>query len=189
MKTAFIIAATATLLASSTFARQGAVGAIAKQRAKEQVNQSNVRQGVTAPVQPVQPPPSSGTTTSPAQNLSLTRLQAALAAFKSDGAFTAEQKQKFATELSAAALTTKPTPAAASKLAEDMALLLAGKPLTSADRTRLATELDAVLNPSKYPQAKIQAIYDDIQAIFQVNGADRRRAIAIVDDVKGLAAR
>ena len=186
MKKALIIAAAATLLSASAFA-QGAAGVIAKQRAKEQVNQSNVRQGVTPPVQPAAPAP--GTTTSPAQTQSLTRLQAALSAFHSDAVFTAEQKQKFASELSAAALGAKPSPAAASKLAEDMAAVLGGKPLSSASRTRLATELDAVLNPSKYPQAKMQAIFDDIQAVFQENGADRRRAVAIVDDVKALAAR
>jgi hypothetical protein len=46
-----------------------------------------------------------------------------------------------------------------------------------------------VLNPSKYPQAKIQAIYDDIQAIFQENGADRKQAAAIVEDVKAFGTR
>jgi hypothetical protein len=34
----------------------------------------------------------------------------------------------------------------------------------------------------------MQAIYDDIQAIFQENGADRRRAVTIVEDVKALGA-
>jgi deoxyribose-phosphate aldolase len=70
-----------------------------------------------------------------------------------------------------------------------MALVLAGKPLSPASRSRLATELDSVLNPSKYPQAKIQAIYDDIQAVFQENGADRRQAVAIVDDIKAFGTR
>jgi hypothetical protein len=174
-----------TLLASQTFAQVGAAGVIAKQRAKEQVNQSNVRQGVTPPVQPA-PPPSG--TTAPAQNQSLTRLQSGLAAFHAEATFTADQKQKFAGDITAAALGAKPSPAAAAKLAEDMAAVLAGRPLSSASRSRLATELDAVLNPSKYPQAKMQAIYDDIQAIFQENGADRRRAVTIVEDVKALGA-
>ena len=48
-------------------------------------------------------------------------------------------------------------------------------------------EIDAVLNPSKYPKAKMQAIYDDIQAIFQVSGADRKTAVAIMESVKALS--
>jgi len=35
----------------------------------------------------------------------------------------------------------------------------------------------------------MQAIFDDIQAIFQENGADRKHAVAVVDDVKALAAK
>jgi hypothetical protein len=65
------------LVGASASAQVGGAGPIAKQRAREQVNQSNVRQGVAAPVQPTTPPPA--TTTPPAQNVSLTRLQSALA--------------------------------------------------------------------------------------------------------------
>jgi hypothetical protein len=172
---------------TSASAQVGGAGPIAKQRAREQVNQSNVRQGAAAPVQPQQPPPAS--TTPPAQNVSLTRLQTALANFKSDGTFTPQQKQRFTNDLFAAALSTKPAPPATEKLADDMALVLVGKPLSATSRSRFATELDAVLNPSKYPQAKIQAIYDDIQAIFQENGADRKQAAAIVEDVKAFGTR
>src|SRR5438270_167113 len=125
MKTTLILGA-ATLLCANTFAQVGAAGPIAKQRAREQVNQSNVRQGVTPPVQPT-PPPSSGTAAT-AQNQSLTRLQSALSAFHADATFTAEQKQKFASDISAAALGAKPSTAAAAKLAEDMAAVRGGRP-------------------------------------------------------------
>jgi hypothetical protein len=184
---AFVLIGLGVFVGTSASAQVGGAGPIAKQRAREQVNQSNVRQGAAAPVQPSQPPPAS--TTPPAQNVSLTRLQTALASYKSDGTFTPQQKQRFTNDLFAAALSTKPAPDAASKLADDMALVLVGRPLSATSRSRLATELDAVLNPSKYPQAKIQAIYDDIQAIFQENGADRRQAVAIVDAVKALGTR
>ena len=43
-----------------------------------------------------------------------------------------------------------------------------------------------MLNPSKYPQAKMQAIFHDIQAIFQENGGDRKHAVAISEDAKAL---
>ena len=49
-------------------------------------------------------------------------------------------------------------------------------------------ELDAVLNPAKYPQAKLEGIIRDVQAIFQENGLARMKAVAIADDVKAIAA-
>jgi hypothetical protein len=63
---------------------------------------------------------------------------------------------------------------------------LSTKQLSSDVRSRLVTELDAVLNPSKYPSAKMAAIFDDIQAIFQENGLERKKAVGVVDSVKAL---
>jgi len=45
-----------------------------------------------------------------------------------------------------------------------------------------------VLNPAKYPQAKMDGIFTDIQAIFQANGNSRKTSAMISDDVKALAA-
>jgi|SRR4051812_3416390 hypothetical protein len=184
MKPSLLIILGVSLVTMTTFAQQGSQ-AIIKQRAKDQVNQSNVRQGIAAPVTPPPPPAAAAP---PAQNQSLTRLQSALAAFHATGSFSAEQKQKFANDVMAASLSAKPTPAATSKLADDMAIALTGRSLSSTSRSRLATELDAVLNPSKYPQAKMQAIFDDILAIFQDAGADRKQAVAVVDAAKALGA-
>ena len=49
-------------------------------------------------------------------------------------------------------------------------------------------ELDAVLNPIKYPGAKLDGILADVQAIFQENGLQREKAVAISNHVKALAA-
>ena len=45
-----------------------------------------------------------------------------------------------------------------------------------------------MLNPAKYPMAKLDGILRDIQAIFQENGLARMKALAIADDVKAIAA-
>ena len=45
-----------------------------------------------------------------------------------------------------------------------------------------------MLNPSKYPQAKLDGILRDVQAIFQENGLARMKAMAIADDVKAISA-
>src|SRR5262249_36936874 len=114
----------------------------------------------------------------------LVRFQAELAAIKPDNPPTAEQKQKLTQELLLGAQGPKPSMAAANKLAEDLSLAFAEKPLPAASRSRLTQELDAVLNPGKYPQAKLDGIFADVQAIFQENGLSRSRAVAIVDALK-----
>jgi hypothetical protein len=157
---------------------------IIKRHAKEQVQQNNVRQGVAPPTQA--PPSASAPTPPPA---SLPVVKADLAAVKANAAVTADQKQKIANDLIAGAQGTKPTQAAALKLAEELTKAFATKPLSAASLARFVQELDAVLNPSKFPQAKMEAIYADIQAIFQENGQDRKQAVAIVEATKGLVAK
>ena len=52
----------------------------------------------------------------------------------------------------------------------------------------MLSDLAAVLNPAKIQPAQMQAIYADIQAIFQANGMARKDAVKIVDQVKAVAA-
>ena len=47
-------------------------------------------------------------------------------------------------------------------------------------------EIDAVLNPGKYPTAKMDAIFTDVQAIFQDNGLIRSKAAKISEQMKTL---
>jgi hypothetical protein len=159
---------------------------IAVQRAKELVNENNVRQGVAPPTQSSSP---SGSAATPAPTpASITRLQADLAALKSGSDVSAAQKQKLAQDLIAAAETgSKPSAAAAKNLADGLSSAFAEKPLSPTSRARLVLELDAVLNPSRYPKAKLDGIISDIQAIFQENGAARKDAVAIADNVRTVA--
>jgi hypothetical protein len=160
--------------------------AIIKQRAKDLSNQNNVRQGVPPPTQQA-PPGQAAAPAAPAPSQAMTHFQSDLGTLKADAPATADQKQKLAADLMAMAQGTKPSQAAANKLAEDLATAFSTKPLSATSRARLSQELDAVMNPSKYPQAKMQAIFDDVQAIFQENGIDRKLAVAISEDVKALA--
>jgi|ERR1051325_1755067 hypothetical protein len=189
MKLSFALIGTALLAAGNLVAGPDV---IIKQRAKELSNQNNVRQGVAPPTQPTQPAASQTASAPPAnpqQQQALTRLKADLAAIKANSQITSEQKQKIANDLIAATIgAAKPSTASAAILAEDLAAAFAEKPLSSASRDRLVLELDAVLNPSKYPQAKMDAIFTDIQAIFQENGAARKNSVKISEEVKVLAA-
>ncbi len=163
-------------------------GVIIRERAKELSNQNNVRQGVAPPTQSVQPTVAPNSPASPTLSASLMRFNTDLAAIKGDGVTTTDQQQKLAQELVAAAQGSKPSLKAASKLAVDVSDAFAEKPLSAPSRARFVQELDAVLNPGKYPQARLEGIIKDIQAIFQDNGLARVKAVAIANDVQALSA-
>jgi hypothetical protein len=189
MKRAFALIGAAVLLAGSLFADP----IIVKQRALELRNQNNVRQGVTPPsqpAQPAQPAPTPGTSASPTPiQQSTAKLRADLTAIKANSPATAEQKQQIARDLMAAAQgANKPSQSTAAALANSLAAALAEKPLTDKDCSRLVSDLAAVLNPAKIQAAQMQAIYADIQAIFQANGMARKDAVKIVDQVKAVEA-
>ena len=75
-----------------------------------------------------------------------------------------------------------------SPLTDSLAAAFAQKPLSDTDRGRLVSRLAAVLNTANIQSAQMQAIYADIQAIFQANGMARKDAVKIVDQVKAIAA-
>jgi len=176
-----VIVLVALFISASGFAQSDQ---IIKRHAKEQVQQNNVRQGVPPPTQP---PPSASAPAAPPPSLPV--VKADLAAIKVGATINADQKQKLANDIIAGAQGTKPTQAAALKLAAELANAFSMKPLSSASLGRFIQELDAVMNPSKFPQAKMDAIYTDMQAIFQDNGSDRKQAVAIVEATKGLVAK
>ena len=155
-----------------------------RQRARDLANQNNARQGVPPPGQPSQPAAAAPQAPPP----SLPQLKADLAGIKAGTTVTPELKQKLATDIMNGAQSTKPAQAAANKLAEDLANAFSAKPLPSANLGRLVQQIDALINPSKFPQAKPQGIYDAIQTAFIENGLEQKRASAIVDDLKALNA-
>jgi hypothetical protein len=186
MKTTLGLIGAATVFAGNLF---GGSQEIIKQRAKELVNENNVRQGVPPPVTPSAAPSTFAAPANPQQQQALARLKADLAAIKPNASVTAEQKQQLAKDIIAAAGgASKPSHTSATALAEDMSAALAGNLMPDTSRARLVQELDAVLNPTKYPQAKMEGIFSDIQAIFQTSGAARKDAVKISDSVKAIAA-
>jgi hypothetical protein len=160
---------------------------IIRERAKELRDQNNVRQGVASPTQPVQPAVAPNAPLGPTLSPALVRFNTDLVAIPVDAAVTDDQKQKLAQELVGAAQGPKPPYALALKLATDVSAAFAEKPLSASSRARFVQELDAVLNPNKYPQAKLDGILRDVQAIFQENGLARMKAMAIADDVKAIS--
>jgi hypothetical protein len=190
MKLMFVLMSASGLLVLNTLAAGSE--AIIKQRAKELSNQNNVQQGVPPPSQSpaAAPKPAAAAPSTPlTPQQALAKLQTDLAAVKVNSTVTPAQKQQLARDFTLLAQgSRKPSPAAANKLAEDMSAALAQKSLTEGTRSRLAQNLNAVLNPGNISASQMQEIVSDVQAIFQVSGLPRKDAVAIADSVKAIGA-
>ena len=190
MKTVLSLVGAATLVAGSVFAGPDV---IIKQRAKEIRDQNNVRQGVTSPGQaasPSQPSaPSASSAPSPVLQQGLAKLRADLAAFKPNSPVTPQQKLQLKNDLLASAQGAgKPSSATISVLADSLSAAFTQSAFPDKDRDRLVSRLAAVLNPANIQSAQMDAIYADVQAIFQANGLTRKDAVKIVDQVKAVGA-
>jgi len=172
------------LIAGSAF---GGAEIIIRERAKELRNQNNVRQGIAPPTAAPAANPGYAVNAPPPQSPALLRLKADLAAIKANTQVSALQKQKIAEDLLAVAQGTKPTLVGASRFAENISFAQTQKPLSAASLARLIQEIDAILNPARYPQAKPEGIFADVQAIFQANGLQRTKAVEISNDIRTLA--
>jgi hypothetical protein len=187
MKRAFVLIGAATLLAGSAF---GQADVIIKKRAQEIRDQNNVRQGVRPPSQSSQPAtvPAASASPTPVQK-SVAKLRADFSAIKGQAKLTAEQKQQITKDLIALAHgANKPSQPTAANLADGLATAFAEKPLADKDLNRLLSDLAAVHNPARIQPDRMQAVYADIQAIFQANGMARKDAVKIVDQVKAVGA-
>ena len=178
------------LVAGSVFAGPDV---IIKQRAKEIRDQNNVRQGVTPPGQatpPSQPSaPSASSAPSPLLQQNLAKVRADLAAFKPNSPVTPQQKLQLKNDLLASAQGAgKPSSATISALADSLSAAFTQSAFPDKDRDRLVSRLAAVLNPANIQSAQMEAIYADVQAIFQANGLARKDAVKIVDQVRAVGA-
>ena len=190
MKTVLSLIGVATLVAGSVFAQSDV---IIKQRAKEIRDQNNVRQGVTPPGQatpPSQPTaPTASTAPSPILQQNLAKVRADLAAFKPNSPVTPQQKQQLRNDILACAQgASKPSSTTISGLADGLSAAFTQTAFPDKDRDRLVSRLAAVLNPANIQSAQMEAIYADVQAIFQANGLSRKDAVKILDQVKAVGA-
>jgi hypothetical protein len=187
MKATFATCVVIGLLVPASFGQGSAI--MIKNRAKEVVNQNNVRQGVPPPAPAVpQPTPgnpsASNPATLPAQHVA--KIKTDLAGFKTGATATAAQKQQFIKDLAVAARSTKPSLPMVTKSVDSLIAGLSEAVLTSEQQGRLAQNLEAVLNSKPLPASQFKAIIDDVQAIFQVGGVKRSAASSIAADVKAV---
>lgn len=166
---------------------QGAAGAIAKQRAKDVVNQNNVRQGVGAPAAPAQPPAAQPGRPLPPDPVA--KLKADIAAITGNSAVPVELKKQFTTNLMACARgSRKPTLATVEKFAGSLSAALAGKGIEPSVQTRLVQDINLALNSASLSAQRTAEVGDDVQAILQTAGLTRGAAVNITGELKAIAA-
>jgi hypothetical protein len=177
------------LLVMTGTASAAGVDAIAKQHARDLATQNNNRYGPApgTPAPPQAAAPGAPAPAAPQLAPSLVKFQSDLATLQSGTPATTEQQQKFSDNVVAGAQGNKPTPASTAKFIKDLSDAYADKPLSAANRARLVQYLDAVLNPGKYPMAKIDGIITAVQTMFRDNGLSQARADILSADVKKLS--
>ncbi len=187
MKTTFATCVLVSLVASVSFGQGSAV--LIKNRAKEVVNQNNVRQGVPPPA-PTIPQPTPGSPVAPNSAAlavqHVAKIKTDIADFKTGSTATAAQKQQFIKDLAVTARSTKPSLPTVTKSVDSLMAGLSEAVLTSEQQERLAHDLAAVLNCKPLPATQFNALIDDVQAIFQVGGVKRAVASRIAADLKAV---
>ena len=193
MKTSLAITIVIGLLAPQAFGQGSAI--MIKNRAKEVVNQNNVRQGVPPPSQNVPHPPATPAPGSPGapspvatQTQNIAKIKADLAGFKTGSLPTAEQKQQFIKDLAVTARTTKPSLPTVTKFVDSLTAGLSEASLAPDQLGRLAQNLEATLNSKPLPATQYDAIIADVQAIMQVGSVKRTTAASIAADLKAVGA-
>lgn len=159
-----------------------------KRRAKDLVNQNNVRQGIPSPAPPQTPAaptakPAVATSAVPQQQ-SIAKLQSDIADIKPGGPVTAGQKQQLIKDIAVACRGTKPTLGTVTAFVNDLAGALGGKMLDNAQQLRLAQDIDAVVNSAALSMTQFEALIADVQAILQVSGAKRNLAVSAAGKLK-----
>jgi len=188
MKTCIALPIISGLLVLHAHGQGSAV--IIKNRAKETVNQNNVRQGVPPPSQPAPRPPSqtnpAATTPAISPPQSIAKIRTDLVNLKTGSPATPDQKQQLIKDLAIAARSTKPSLPTVTKFVDSLTAGLSEVSLTTDHQARLAQNIDSVLNSKPLPGTQFDAIIADVQAIMQVGSLKRTSAATIANDLKAI---
>lgn len=156
------------------------VGTAGKHRAKEL--QQHVRQGVPTPAAPADSSEvKAGRTQAHTQaaEMSVQKVPSALSGLLGSGSGEVGKRAVLVTALlDVAKGTRKPSVAELQEVVHSLAACLGNAVLQSEELRRLATDLCALMNASGLPAEGSEAILSDVQAVLQVAGVQRARAVA-----------
>ena len=174
------------VVAASAAHGQGAVGAIAKQRAKEAVRESNVRQGIGAPAPQIPPVGQSGRAL-PANPVA--KVKADLRTIVDSAALADETRKQFAADVLACARGShKPAAVSVEKFANGVSTALAGKGIQPSVQSRLADDINLMVNSASLSAQRTAEVADDVQAILQTAGLNCAQAVSLSAELKAVAA-
>jgi hypothetical protein len=190
MKT-FIAFFCALSVAGSTFAdpysmaQQQARNAVASENKNQQAINSA---GLSAPAPPPQSNPNPAAPPNPALQATLQNIASLRTDFETlvSGPTNAASAQLI-NDLSAAAQSIKPSPAAISKLARDLTAVLAGNDKLRTQPPKFAQWVHAVFNSSHLSPAQQQMIHDGVQKIFADAGVPVPDAANVINDFQTIA--
>lgn len=132
-------------------------------------------------------PVASATSVTTTVTASIAKIQANIATIKTKPEASDEQKQKFGTDMLAAAAGVKPTEEAVRKLADSLATAIANTKIASGDQSKLARDLYSLLNSSTSP-AQVPALIDDAKEILLVAGVAKGATQTVGKDLNAVAA-
>jgi len=171
------------LPAASAFA-QGVNTAIIKERAREV---TGAKQPPLPPAQPPTPPAKAQPTVTAAQQAMISRLSADIAVIKIRPEATAEQRQKLTQDLLACApANARPAEAAVRKVADNLALAVAGKKVSAQDQGQLARHLAALMGAAPLTPEQTTATLALTRDALLNSGASQEHALAVVQSLQAL---
>lgn len=190
MKIIFALALLGAFLTEQSFG-QGAQADMVKRRAKETVNQNNVRQGVPPPQAAPRPaPPAQPGATAPVvtQAQSIAKLTSDVAGFKTSTTATAEQKQQFTIDLAQSARGRKPSLGTVKTFVDSLTAALTTATLSPEHQSRLAQDIEGVFNANCLSSLQFDKTIEDMQAVLEVGTVKRTTAISVAADLKAVGA-
>lgn len=192
MKTILTLALLGALLTTQSFGQGGAQADMVKRRAKETVNQNNVRQGVPPPAQvvprPIAPAQPGATVPAVTQAASIAKLTGDIAGIKLNAVATAEQKQQFTIDLAQSARGRKPSLGTVKQFVDSLMAALATATFTPEHQARLAQDIEGIFNAKSFSSLQFDKTIEDTQAILEVGTVKRTTAINVAADLKAVGA-
>ena len=164
-----------------------------KQARNVTANASNSRRDTSADQPPPAQPPQNNPPTDPVlqatlQNIASLRVDFDAFSDRTSSNSVAAQKPSLINNLTAAAAATRASTASVSKLADDLAVALAGNEKLRPQHQKLAQEIHAIFNSSHLSPAQQQKIFDDVQSTLINGGAVTDDAANVANDIKTIAA-
>ncbi len=190
MKRAFLAGLMVVLMASGALASNEY---LVKKKALDIRDQNNAAQGITPAAPPATsaaPAASANSGISTAQQQTIDKVQADLAAIKAGSTVSADQKKKLLTDISNLSRgSIKPSKTVLTKLVDDLGTVLSDKAVTAKDKDQalLAKDINIVVNSENLPPAQTMSCVTAVQTALKGCGVGEQQQSTISSDLKAVS--